>query len=102
MKLTLNSMIAMTGIASLLVVPAALLAADRSDIRALQETKITLTQAIDAAEKNQGGQAIEASLDDDSFKPAYEVSIAKDGRIFDVEVDGVSGEVLGAREDIDD
>lgn len=77
-------------------------AADNRDIKMLAETKINLSQAIDAAQKHNGGQAIEASLEDDSFKPAYEVSVVKDGRIFDIQVDGVSGEVLGSREDIDD
>lgn len=77
-------------------------AADASDIRLLKETKITLTQAIAAAEKNLGGQALEASLDDDSFKPAYDVSIVKGDKVFDVQVDGVTGEVIGSREDIDD
>jgi uncharacterized membrane protein YkoI len=76
--------------------------ADLNDIKLLTEAKITLSQAIHQAEKSQDGQAIEASLDDDSFKPAYEVSVVRDGKIFDVQVDALSGEVLGAREDVDD
>lgn len=78
------------------------IAADASDIRLMNETKISLTQAIAAAEKSQGGKAIDASLDDDSFRPAYEVSVVTNNRVFDVQVDGVSGEVLGSREDLDD
>lgn len=78
------------------------LAADAGDIRLLNETKISLTDAIKAAEKEVGGRAIDASLDDDSWKPAYEVSVVKDNRVFDVQVDGVSGAVLGSREDLDD
>ncbi len=77
-------------------------AADVSDIRMMNETKISLSDAIAAAEKSQNGRAIDASLDDDSFKPTYEVSVVVDNRVFDVQVDGVSGEVLGAREDLDD
>jgi len=77
-------------------------AADASDIRAMGEAKISLVDAIKAAESHQGGKAIEASLDDDSWKPAYEVSIVKDNRVFDVQVDAISGGVLGAREDLDD
>lgn len=76
--------------------------ADNNEIQLLAETEINLSQAIAAAEKHNGGQAIEASLDDDSFKPAYEVSLVKDGRVFDVQVDGMTGEILSAREDIDD
>ena len=77
-------------------------AGDRGDIRLLSEAKLSLVDAIQAAEKNQGGKAIDASIDDDSFKLAYEVSIVKDNRIFDVQVDALSGEILGAREDMDD
>jgi uncharacterized membrane protein YkoI len=76
--------------------------ADREDLRLYSEAKINLTKAIEAAERHQGGQAIGAKLDDDSFKPAYEVSVVKDNRIFDVQVDAVSGEVVGSREDMDD
>lgn len=76
--------------------------AGREDIRLLSEAKVSLVNAIQAAEKHQGGRAFEASLDDESFKPAYEVSVVKDNRIFDVQVDAITGEVTGAREDIDD
>lgn len=77
-------------------------AADMSDIKLLNESKISLIEAIEAAQSNIGGKAIEASLDDDAWKPAFEVSIVKDNRVFDVQVDAISGKVLGSREDIDD
>lgn len=77
-------------------------AADAGDVRLLNEMKLSLIEAIEAAQKHSGGQALEAGLDDDSFKPAYEVSVTKDGRVFDVQVDGVNGDVLGMREDRDD
>lgn len=84
------------------LVAGAAIAADASDIRLLGETKLSLVEAIEAAQKHSGGQALEAGLDDDSFKPTYEVSVAKDGGVFDLQVDAVSGEVLGMREDRDD
>lgn len=93
--------VALAGLA-LATVPAAAFAVDRGDIRQLNETKITLTQAIAAAEKDRGGRAIDAGLDDDSFRPAYEVTVVAGDRIWDVQVDGVSGEVTGSREDLDD
>jgi uncharacterized membrane protein YkoI len=78
-------------------------AADKNDLKLLGETKINLVQAIQAAEKHHAGsQALDAGIDDDSFKPAYEVTVTKDGRFYDVQVDGVSGQVLGSREDLDD
>lgn len=85
-----------------LLAPTLAFAADASDVRLLKETKISLTDAIKAAEKDRGGQAIDASLDDDSFRPAYEVSVVSGDKIWDVQVDGISGSVTGAREDMDD
>lgn len=76
--------------------------ADADDIKAAAQAKISLVQAIQAAEKHQGGKAIDASIDDDSFSPTYEVSVVKDDKLFDVRVDAVNGAVLGAREDKDD
>jgi uncharacterized membrane protein YkoI len=77
-------------------------AADRSDIKLLEQTKISLADAIKAAEKKTSGRAIEAGLDDDAWKPSYEVSVAVNGAIHEVQVDGISGDVLGVREDLDD
>lgn len=76
--------------------------ADREDMRALEGAKISLVDAINTAEKHQGGRAYDASIDDDSFQPAYEVGIIKDNRVYDVRIDAVSGSVIGSREDIDD
>ena len=75
--------------------------ADQEDLRQFSEAKVTLIQAIATAEQHLGGRAIGATLDDDSFKPAYDVSVVKDGRVFDVQVDAVKNAVLGSREDAD-
>jgi uncharacterized membrane protein YkoI len=61
-----------------------------------------LTQAIATAEQHLDGRAIGAKLDDDSFKPAYEVTVVKDNRVFDVYVDAVTNAVISSREDMDD
>ena len=76
--------------------------ADAEDVKAASEAKISLVQAIQAAEKHQGGKAIDASIDDDSFTPTYEVSVVKDAKLYDVRIDAVSGGVLNTREDKDD
>ena len=76
--------------------------ADQEDLRLFAEAKVVLTQAIATAEQHLGGRAIGAKLDDDSFKPAYEVTVVKDNRVFDVQVDAVTNAVLGSREDTDD
>ncbi|MFY0563250.1 PepSY domain-containing protein [Archangium lansingense] len=77
----------------------AALASDAEEIRMLAEAKITLQQAIDVAQRHQGGQAFEASIDDDSFQPVFEVSVVKDNRVYDVWVSGSDGKVLRVRED---
>lgn len=76
-------------------------ASQAREVRMLTQTKVTLQQAIDAAQRHQGGQALKASLDDDRANPVYEVSVVKDSRVYDVWVDGVNGKVLEAREDVD-
>lgn len=96
----MKTMFLLAGAAALLAAPA--LATDAEDIRLLKETRVTLSQAIAAAEKSQGGRAIEAGLDDEHFTPTYEVSVVRpDDRVFDVQVDGVSGKIVAAREDRD-
>lgn len=86
--------------ASLLITPLAF--ADKEEMAMLAEAKISLTEAIALAEKHLGGKATSASIDDDSFTPTFEVSVTKDGKLFDVQVDGVKGTVTGSREDLDD
>jgi uncharacterized membrane protein YkoI len=82
-------------------VAAAAARADQEDLRLFAEAKVVLAQAIATAEQHLGGQAIGAKLDDDSFTPAYEVTVIKDNRVFDVQVDAVTNAVTGSREDTD-
>ena len=51
--------------------------ADQEDLRLFSEAKVMLTQAIATAEQHLDGRAIGAKLDDDSFKPAYEVTVIR-------------------------
>jgi uncharacterized membrane protein YkoI len=76
--------------------------ADQEELDLFLQAKVVLTQAIATAEQHLGGRAIGAKLDDDSFKPAYEVTVVKDNRVYDVQVDAVTNAVLGSREDIGD
>lgn len=98
----------MSHVAKLLAVPtmAMLISApahaDLDEINTLKQAKITLVDAIRAAEQHQGGRAFEASLDDDSFTPTYEVSLLAQEKLYDVRIDAVSGAVLSTREDKDD
>ncbi|MCR6653710.1 MAG: PepSY domain-containing protein [Cellvibrionaceae bacterium] len=97
MKKLTNPAVLSVALAGLLFSGVAL--ADRDDIRLLAETKINLTEAIAIAEKHQNGRAYEAELDSDSFSPVYEVKVVSaDNRVFELDVDGVSGEVRSVKE----
>jgi uncharacterized membrane protein YkoI len=75
--------------------------ADRDDAKRLAETKISLTEAVAAAEKHQGGQAYDASLDDDGKSLSYEVEVLVGDKTYEVTVDAVSGAVANVKEDRD-
>lgn len=84
-----------------LVTPGLSRADDQEEVEMLAKAKISLTEAIALAESHVGGKALSAGIEDDSFTPTFEVSVTKDGKVFDVEIDGVKGEVTGSREDRD-
>ena len=76
--------------------------ADTEEAAAVQKAKISLVEAIQAAEKNVGGVAYSASYDDDSFQNAYEVDVIANSKLYDVQVSAENGEILSSREDLDD
>jgi uncharacterized membrane protein YkoI len=100
MNTLIKPVIILAASAGLAISAAAL--ADQDDIRLLAETRVTLIEAIEIAQNHQGGQAYEATLDDDSFTPEYEVNVVVDNVSYEVTVDGVSGEVRKVKEDRDD
>ena len=67
---------------------------EAKELKLFSEAKITLTEAIKAAEKKVGGKAMEAELDDESNTVQFEIEILKDGKIHEVLVDGITGKVL--------
>jgi uncharacterized membrane protein YkoI len=76
--------------------------ADVEDVRALSEAKISLIDAIQAAEAHTNGIAFEAQIEDDSFSPEFEVGIVTGNTVYEVRIDGETGDVISAREDRDD
>jgi uncharacterized membrane protein YkoI len=84
------------------VVSAGSALADKDEAQAMSKAKISLVEAIQSAEQSQGGVALEAGIDDDSFKPEYEVTILREDRQYDVREDAVSGAIIDSLEDIDD
>lgn len=75
--------------------------ADRDDVKALARAEISLIEAIRRAQDAGDGTAFEASIDDDSSTPEFEVSIVRDNRTYEVRVNAVTGEILSVREDND-
>ena len=100
MKLAAKSAIAALVIGG--TTTAGLALADVEDARALEGASISLIEAIEAAEAHTSGKAYDAQIEDDSFSPEFEVSVVADNRLWDVRVNGETGEVISAREDRDD
>jgi uncharacterized membrane protein YkoI len=66
----------------------------------LAKAKITLPQAIAAAESHVGGRATRAELDRQRGTVVFEVEVAADdGKVFEVVVDATDGHVRSSRED---
>lgn len=67
---------------------------DAKEILLFNQAKITLSDAIEAAQQKTGGKAIEAEVDDEAGTIQFEVEVIKDGKVHEVKVDGISGKVL--------
>lgn len=66
------------------------------------KAQITLSQAIAAAQAHHtGGVAVSSELDSKLGKVIYDVEVLSAGAIYDVDVDGVTGEILNSRKDND-
>lgn len=69
----------------------------------LAKAKITLTQAIAAAEAHVGGKATQAELEGERGAVAYEVEVVTaDSKVLDVKVDAADGKVLSSKLDLSD
>lgn len=69
---------------------------DRQEIAALQQARIGLAQAVNAAEQHVRGKAIAAELEMEKGKPVYEVEVASASQVMAVEVDTQTGNILKA------
>lgn len=63
------------------------------------QAKVTLTQAIAAAEQKVGGRAAHAELNDENGKLVFGVEVVNGQQATDVKVDAMSGQVLSAQAD---
>ncbi len=88
------AMIIMTGMAANAAQAGESKEKEVKELKLFNLAKITLTEAIKAAEQKTGGKAMEAEVDDDSDTVQFEVEVLKDGKIHEVIVDGLTGKVL--------
>ena len=66
----------------------------------LAKAKITLTQAVSAAEAQSGGRATKAELEGERGTVVYEVEVVTaDNKVFDIKVDAADGKVLSSKQD---
>ena len=70
-----------------------------NDGAALAQTKISLTQAIAAAEQHANGRAIRAELEDENGTIVYGVEVLSGAKATDVKVDVRDGKILSAQAD---
>jgi uncharacterized membrane protein YkoI len=88
---------AMFGI-GLLAAPA--IAADEDDYKAFSQAKTSLTQAIQAAEKAQGGQAraVEAGFEREDGKPQYDIKVMSGDKVMTYYIDAATGQPTKSEE----
>ena len=66
----------------------------------LAKAKITLVQAVNAAEAQTGGKATKAELEGEHGALVFDVEIVTpDNKVFDVKVDAADGKVLSSKLD---
>lgn len=70
-----------------------------NDALAIAGAKISLTQAVAAAEQHVGGKASKAEYEHENGKSVFEVEVVKNQSVMDVKVDPTSGQILASVED---
>jgi uncharacterized membrane protein YkoI len=70
-----------------------------NDALAIAGAKISLTQAVTAAEQHVGGKSSRAEYERHKGQWVFDIEVVKDTRVTDVKVDPVSGNVIAATKD---
>ncbi|KAA0889331.1 PepSY domain-containing protein [Pusillimonas sp. ANT_WB101] len=73
-----------------------------NDASAIGNAKISLIQAITAAEQHVNGKAVQAEYEQTKTGWAYDVEVASGANVFDVSVDANNGTVLSSIQDTAD
>ncbi|MCP5315582.1 MAG: PepSY domain-containing protein [Chromatiaceae bacterium] len=72
------------------------LVAEQNDALGISEAKVSLAQAIAAAEHDVGGRASRAEFEREPGKGLFQVEVVNGQTVMDVTVDASNGEVLSA------
>jgi uncharacterized membrane protein YkoI len=75
---------------------------DQGDLAAFAQSRITLSEAIAAAERQTGGKAIEAGVEKEGTTVAFEVKVASNNAVQKVMVDAQNGKILKVGPSADD
>ena len=70
-----------------------------NDALVIESAKISMTQAITAAEQHVGGKAARAEYERQKGQSVFDVEVVKGNKVMDVKVDSTSGKVISATED---
>lgn len=70
-----------------------------NDALSIATAKISLTQAIAAAEKHVGGTAARAEFEKDQGHWVFDIEVVTGHKVMDVKVDSSTGRILAASED---
>ncbi len=70
-----------------------------NDALAIAGAKISMTQAVTAAEQHVGGKASRAEYERHKGHWVFDVEVVKDRNVMDVKVDPANGKVIAATED---
>lgn len=72
---------------------------EKNDALAITTTKISLAQAVDAAEQHVAGKASRAELEKHKDQLVFDIEVVSGNKVMDVKVDPENGKVLAAEED---
>jgi len=73
-----------------------------NDALAIAGSKISLTQAVTAAEQHVGGKASRAEYERHKGQWVFEVEVVKDAKVTDVKVDPMNARIIASVEDKSD
>jgi len=70
-----------------------------NDALAIKTAKISMAQAVTAAEQHVGGKAARAEYERHKGQWVFDVEVVKSKKVMDVKIDPISGKVIAATED---